>query len=105
LKLAALCDKDTAVGLRLAGITELFISNGNSTKVFDKITEKTDIGILFITEKISQEISKYLKDFRLQNEIPIIVEIPDKKGYLEDHIDFVSHLIKKAVGIDVNKKE
>lgn len=104
MKLAALCDKDTAVGLRLAGITEIFISNGNSTKYFDEIAEKTDIGILFVTEKIAKEISKYLKDFRLQNEIPIIIEIPDKKGYLEDHTDFVSHLIKKAVGIDVSKK-
>ena len=101
--IAGFCDKDTAIGLRLAGIHNLYIPNGNAVQEFDKIKEQSDIGILLITEKIAKDISKYLKDFRLQNETPIIIEIPDKSGYLEDHIDFVSHLIKKAVGIDVSK--
>ncbi|UCD14528.1 MAG: hypothetical protein JSW60_03670 [Thermoplasmatales archaeon] len=105
MKLAALCDKDTAVGLRLAGVNELFVPNGIPVKMLDEIAERTDIGILFITEKIAEEIGKYLKEFRLQYDTPIIVEIPDKTGRLEDHVDFVSHLIKKAVGIDVGKKE
>jgi V/A-type H+-transporting ATPase subunit F len=105
MKIAAICDRDTAVGLRLAGIHELFIPEENPVKILDTISERTDIGIVFITEKISQSISKYLKDFRLIYDTPIIVEIPDKKGRLEDHVDFVSHLIKKAVGIDIGKKE
>ena len=105
MKLAAICDKDTAVGLRLAGVQELFIANRNPVKILDEVAERTDIGVVFITEKISEEITKYLKDFRLQYDTPIIVEIPDKKGRLGDHIDFVSHLIKKAVGIDISKKE
>ena len=84
---------------------ELFISKEDSKKIFDEISERTDIGILFITEKIADEISKFLKEFRLQNDTPIIVEIPDKTGRKEDHVDFVSHLIKKAVGIDINGKK
>ena len=105
MKLAAICDRDTAVGLRLAGIHKLFIATENPVKIFDEISESEDIGIVFITEKIAQDVSKYLKDFRLLHDTPIIVEIPDKKGRLEGHLDFVSHLIKKAVGIDIGKKE
>ena len=105
MKLAAICDRDTAVGLRLAGIHELFVPDENPVKILDEISERTDVGVVFITEKFAQSISKYLKDFRLMYETPIIVEIPDKKGRLEDHVDFVSHLIKKAVGIDIGKKE
>lgn len=105
MKLAAICDRDTAVGLRLAGVHELFVADDNPVKMLDEISEKSDIGVVFITEKIAQEISKYLKDFRLLHDLPIIVEIPDKKGRLEGHVDFVSHLIKKAVGIDIGKKE
>jgi len=105
MKLAAICDRDTAVGLRLAGINELFVAENNPVKTLDEISERNDIGVVLITEKISQSISKYLKDFRLLHVTPIIVEIPDKKGRLEDHVDFVSHLIKKAVGIDMDKKE
>lgn len=105
MKLAAICDRDTAVGLRLAGVHELFVVDDSPVKMLDEISEKSDIGVVFITEKIAQEISKYLKDFRLLHDTPIIVEIPDKKGRLEGHVDFVSHLIKKAVGIDIGKKE
>ena len=103
MRLAALCDKDTAVGMRLAGVNDLFIPNDNTLDVWNKITERDDIGILFITEKIAEDLGKYLKEFRIRNNIPIIVEIPDKKGRISEHVDFVSHLIKKAVGIEVNK--
>jgi V/A-type H+-transporting ATPase subunit F len=105
MKLAAICDKDTAVGLKLAGLQELYIPDENPVKMLDEVVERNDIGVVFITEKIAETISKYLKDFRLRYDTPIIVEIPDKKGRLEDHVDFVSHLIKKAVGIDITKKE
>ena len=104
MKLAALCDNDTAMGFRLAGVHEIFIPKENDTKeLWFDLSEKDDIGIIFITEEIAEEISGYLKDFRIRNNLPIIVEIPDKKGRLKDHVDFVSHLIKKAVGIEVNR--
>jgi len=103
MKLAALCDNDTAVGMRLAGVSELFIPNGDTIDIWNQITKKEDIGILFVTEKIAEDLGKYLKEFRIRNNIPIIVEIPNKKGRIKDHVDFVSHLIKKAVGIEVKK--
>jgi V/A-type H+-transporting ATPase subunit F len=103
MKIASLCDNDTAVGLRLAGVKELFIPDGNEKELWFKVSERDDIGILLITEKIVEELDKYLKDFRIRNNIPIIIEIPDKKGRITGHVDFVSHLIKKAVGIEVNK--
>jgi len=103
MKLAALCDKDTAVGLRLAGIQEIYVSEGNEVKLWDQISERDDIGIVFINEKIAEDLDKYLKEYRLRNNVPIIVEIPDKKGRRKDHVDFVSHLIKKAVGVEINK--
>ena len=103
MKLAALCDKDTAAGLRLAGIHELHIPNGNPNVVWKQLSERDDIGVVFITEKIAGDISRDLNEYRLRNALPIIVEIPDKKGRKKDHVDYVSHLIKKAVGIEVNK--
>ena len=103
MRLAAFCDNDTAIGMRLAGVNDLFIPNGDTLDVWNKITERDDIGILFITEKIAEDLGKYLKEYRIRNNIPIIVEIPDKKGRISEHVDFVSHLIKKAVGIEVKK--
>ena len=103
MKLAALCDKDTAVGLRLAGIQEIYVSEGNEVKLWNQISERDDIGIVFVNEKIAEDLDKDLKEYRLRNNVPIIIEIPDKKGRRKDHVDFVSHLIKKAVGVEINK--
>lgn len=105
MKLAALCDEDTAVGLRLAGIKETYVPKENSAKIWKELSERDDIGIIFITEQIVEDLQRELKDFRLQNNIPIILEIPDKKGRLQDHADFVSHLIKKAVGVEISKEK
>jgi len=103
MKLAALCDKCTAVGLRLAGIQEIYVSEDNEVKLWNQISERDDIGIVFINEKIAEDLDKDLKEYRLRNNVPIIIEIPDKKGRRKDHVDFVSHLIKKAVGVEINK--
>lgn len=103
MKLAALCDKDTAVGLRLAGIQEIYVSEGDEVKLWNQISERDDIGIVFINEKIAEDLDRDLKEYRLRNNVPIIIEIPDKKGRRKDHVDFVSQLIKKAVGVEINK--
>jgi len=104
MKIAGICDNDTAMGLRLAGIKKVYVPNGDAVKIWNEISDKDDIGIVFITEKIVEDIGKYLKDYRIRNNVPIVVEIPDKKGRRSEHLDFVSHLIKKAVGVEVGKK-
>ena len=103
MKLAGIVDKDTAVGLRLAGIQDLYVPEDNTLEIWNKILDRDDIGIVLITEHFAEKIAKYLDDYRIRNSIPIIVEIPDKKGRIPDHVDYVSHLIKKAVGLEVNK--
>ena len=105
MKVVGLCDSDTAAGLRLAGVKELYIPDGNELVLWNQIKERDDIGILFITEEIVQKLDKHLKDYRLIHNVPIVIEIPDKKGRKKEHIDFVSHLIKKAVGIEIEKEK
>lgn len=103
MKITGLLDKDTATAFRLAGIKDIYISNGNALKKWEEIIQRNDIGIILITERISDEIKIKINDFRLKNTIPIIVEVPDKNGRIVDHIDYISNLIKKAVGVDIIK--
>ena len=106
MKIAGICDNDTAMGLRLAGIKELFIPNdSDEVKIWNNLTDRNDIGIVFVTEQVVQNLGRHLHDYRLRNTIPIVIEIPDKKGRRKDHVDFVSHLIKKAVGVEINKEK
>jgi V/A-type H+-transporting ATPase subunit F len=104
MRIAAISDKDTAMGLRLAGIQTIHINPTNILAILEEITENNDVGVIFITESISEQFKRDLKDYRMIHHIPIIVEIPDKTGHKPDHVDFISHLIKRAVGIDVSKK-
>jgi V/A-type H+-transporting ATPase subunit F len=103
MKIAAFCSRDTATGFRLAGVKDIFISEGNEKEIWNRIIERNDIGILLINEQISQNLDRYIRDYQMANNIPIIIEIPNKKGRIEDHVDFVTYLIKKAVGVEVNK--
>ena len=103
MKIAAICDKDTATGMQLAGIKETYVSDGDDVKIWHQISERDDIGILFITERIVERLEREIRAYQLKNNIPIIVEIPDKRGRKKDHTDYISHLIKKAVGVELNK--
>ena len=103
MKIVGICDNDTAIGLRLTGVEDLYIPNGDAVKIWNEISDRTDIGVVFITEKIAEKIGKRLIDYRIRNILPIIVGIPDKKGRRIDHMDYVSHLIKKAVGVEISK--
>ena len=103
MKILSFCDKDTSVGLRLAGIAETIIPNENLNHSWNNIAERDDIGIIIITESIAEKLGNILKEFRLRNNIPIIVEIPDKKGRKREHLDYISQLIKRAVGVEIKK--
>jgi V/A-type H+/Na+-transporting ATPase subunit F len=104
MKIAAIVDKDTAVGLKIAGIKNVFIpKDDNEKSLWFELSEDSEIGVLFITEEIVEKISKEVHDYRLRNNVPVIVEIPDKNGRKKDHEDYISQLIKKAVGLQVEK--
>lgn len=104
MKIAAICDEDTAIGLKLAGIHEVYVP-GDTRKLFKEIVSRKDVVILFITERLAEGISREIKEYLLQEErFPIVVEIPDKKGKLAEHVDNISMLIKRAIGIDIERR-
>jgi len=106
MNVIAVCDKDTAAGLRLSGIETVYVPNDERTAIqyWHEIEENIEsIGLVIVTEAIAEELGKELVEFRLRNIIPIIVEIPDKQGRKPDHIDYTSYLIKKAVGMEIKR--
>jgi len=104
MKIVAICDEDTALGLELAGIHEVYVPDGDEREIFHEIIEREDVGIMFVTEDVAKSISRDLKEFFLQGkEFPIIVEIPGKEK-VEGYIDNISSLIKRAVGVSVERR-
>ncbi len=106
MNVIAISDKDTAAGLRLAGIQTVYVptKDHSSLHYWHEIEDNIEsIGLIIITEQIAEQIGKELNEFRLRNIIPIIVEIPDKHGRKEDRVDYISYLIKKAVGMEIKR--
>ena len=104
MKLIGLCDQDTAIALRLGGLHEVYVPKDNLISLWNNITERTDVGIVFITEQLVEELGNHLNDYRIRETLPLVIELPDKKGRKKDHVDYISHLIKKAVGVEVHKE-
>jgi vacuolar-type H+-ATPase subunit F/Vma7 len=104
MKIVAICDESVAIGLELAGVHEVYVPDGDEKELFQDIVNRDDVGILFITEDVAKTISRDLKEFFLQGkEFPIIVEIPGKEK-VEGYVDNISALIKRAVGISVERR-
>ncbi len=102
MRIIGFCDKDTAVALRLAGVKDLVTPiEGEEIKQWNKLIERENLGLILITEELADKLGRRLREYRYTHRLPIIVEIPDKRGRRREHIDIVSQLIKKAVGVEI----
>ncbi len=100
MKIAVMGDEDTAALFKLAGAGRV-VTGGDVEKEFDELVEDGEVGIIIITERMADRLSAKIARVKIQRELPIIVEIPDKKGKIEEREDSVEKLIRRAVGVEV----
>ncbi|MCS4542088.1 MAG: V-type ATP synthase subunit F [Euryarchaeota archaeon] len=104
-KVAVIGDQDTIVGFRLAGIKETYEvgSAEEAAKNLKSLFQRKDINIIVITERIAEQLRKMIDDFEAKKEevVPIIVEIPDKKGPMRREVTPLQKLVKRAIGIEI----
>lgn len=102
MKIGVVGDFDTVTGFRLAGVKETYDVEepGAAVEALKKLM-KEDIGVIIITERLADQIRDETEELIEGKTLPIIVEIPDKKGPIEGKADPIMALIKKAVGVEV----
>lgn len=90
---------DTYTGMRLAGVDGVVIHDKQvlSDKLNQILADK-DLGILLITEKLSQEFPEVINDIKLNRKLPLIVEIPDRHG-TGRRPDFITAYVNEAIGL------
>ncbi|ACX73462.1 Vacuolar H+transporting two-sector ATPase F subunit [Methanocaldococcus vulcanius M7] len=95
MKIGVIGDRETAIGFRLAGLTDVYeVKNEEeAVKAVNELANNENIAFIIITERIAESIKDNLKNIN-----KVLVEIPDKKGKLE-RIDPVKELIRKAIGV------
>lgn len=102
MEIAVVGDKDTIMGLKLAGVTKIFETN-NKDEAQQKIRElfqKPEVGLIITTEILADQIRPYLNKLTEASPIPIIIEIPSRLGERKGE-DPILTLIKRAVGIEI----
>lgn len=90
---------DTQTGMRLAGIEgEVVHGENDFRKAFDKALESNDIAVLLVTEKLVNLCPEYVAEQKINNKIPLIVELPDRHGSQRPD-DYILSYVKDAVGV------
>ncbi len=105
--IAVIGDSETASAFRLAGVTkvhECSTDNEDVTRVLDNLV-RDEVAVVIISERIAA-VARNKEKIRAINAkksgvIPVIIEIPDKKGPMVDAIDEIGLLIKRAVGVAI----
>jgi len=100
-KVALIADTDTAIGFRLAGLKEVHVAENSMQAItaFNKLIKSPEIGIIMITESLAHEIRHYMKEY-YKEPIPVIVEIPDKRGTLSS-TEFIKEIVRRTIGVEI----
>ena len=90
---------DTYTGMRLAGVEGVVVHERDALReALEKtLTDKT-IGIVLLTEKFGQEFPEILDQFRLERQMPLLIEIPDRHGTGRKK-DFITSYVTEAIGL------
>lgn len=92
---------DTKTGMRLAGIEGVVVHQRE--EVLDALREAIDdqdIGIILMTERLVDLVSKEVSNIKLNYDTPLIVEIPDRHGTTRQ-VDTITKYVREAIGLKI----
>ncbi len=90
---------DTYTGMKLSGVNGVVVHTRPELKdQLDIVLADNSVGIILITEKLSNEFPEIINDVKLNRRIPLIVEIPDRHG-TGRRPDFITSYVNEAIGL------
>jgi len=101
---AVIGDIDTVTGFQLGGIktSKVVETSKDAENALDELIND-DVSIIIITEKIADDIRKYIDKKLGSDVLPMIIEIPDKSGPSDRDSDPMGELIKRVIGVEMVK--
>lgn len=102
MKLFLISDNvDTQVGLSLAGIRGVVVhERAEVLEALKKASEDKETGIIIITEGLSRLVRDEIHSMKIQSDLPLIAEIPDRHGLQQDS-DRITRYIREAIGLKI----
>ncbi len=90
---------DTETGMRLAGVEGVVVHEKDELiDALDQVLKDKSVGILFITELLSNKFPDVISNVKLTQKQPLILEIPDRHGSRK-RADFITSYINEAIGV------
>lgn len=90
---------DTLTGMRLAGVDGTVVHERQAVLTsIDEVIANHEIGILLITEKLGKLVPERISDIKLNYQLPLVVEIPDRHGTGRS-ADSITRYVREAIGL------
>lgn len=90
---------DTRIGMRLAGVDGVVVhSRSELIEAFSSALENSEIAIILISEKLVNLAPEFIEKQKVNNKIPLIVELPDRHGSQRSS-DYILSYVKDAIGV------
>lgn len=101
MKFYIIGNNETVMGFSLVGIQGQAVSNRDETsKALKDAVGEGNVGIIFVAERFAREIRPEIDSISAKGSFPLIVEIPDRAGPVEDRAK-IRDIVQKAVGVNV----
>lgn len=103
MKIVAIGDEDTIIGLQLAGVKEtiVFDDSDRVEHTLIALSRREDVAVILITERLATQTQELIAQIQQERTYPVIIEIPDKGGKIEKETDTLRELVKQAVGVEL----
>ncbi len=90
---------DTLTGMRLAGILGTVVHDRKALEqCLESVKKDLQVGILLVTEKISDMAPDLINEIKQGHELPLLVVIPDRHGSRRGE-DSITAYIKETIGL------
>jgi V/A-type H+-transporting ATPase subunit F len=90
---------DTLTGMRLAGVEGVVVHEQEELrKALEAAISNKENGIVLLTEKFGRDFPDMVNEFRLNTNMPIIIDIPDRHG-TGRRPDFITSHVSEAIGL------
>lgn len=90
---------DTLTGMRLAGVDGVVVHEKEELKkALERAMNDTTIGIVLLTEKFGREFPELIDEIKLERQMPLLIEIPDRHGTGRKK-DFITSYVNEAIGL------
>ena len=101
MKFFLIGDEITVTGYSMIGVRGVVVNNGQeAADALKKATQDPDMGIVLITQRIASEIRQLVDEARLELATPVVLEIPDRFGPVEEK-ETALNLVQRLIGIKV----